>query len=72
MDTSTCMLYEMYNVERTTDGFVCTSAALFDLNSENYKRPAGYTSADAAGQPIYPGKFLINFYLILTINFNHD
>ena len=32
----------------------CDSGAVFDLNS-NALRPAGWTSADAAGLPIFPG-----------------
>jgi len=32
----------------------CDSGAIFDLNS-NALRPAGWTSADAAGLPIFPG-----------------
>ena len=35
-------------------GWNCDSGAVFDLNS-NALRPAGWTSADAAGLPIFPG-----------------
>jgi hypothetical protein len=51
----TCMLYELYSARSLTDGsWLADSAARFDLNS-NDLRPAGWTSADAAGLPILPG-----------------
>ena len=39
---------------RTTTGFRVSSSAIFDLTKTTL-RPAGWTSADAAGLPIFPG-----------------
>ncbi len=49
-----CKLYELYNAVRITGGFRVSSSAVFDL-SRTTLRPAGWTSADAAGLPIFPG-----------------
>jgi hypothetical protein len=46
-------LYELFGVKRTDHGWQAASAAIFDLKS-NALRPAGWTSADAAGLPIFP------------------
>lgn len=46
-------LYELYRGRKTATGWECSSAATFDLSS-NRLRPAGWTSADAAGLPIFP------------------
>jgi len=50
----TCKLYEMYNAAPQSDHWNADSGAVFDLNSDKL-RPAGWTSADAAGLPILPG-----------------
>lgn len=49
-----CKLFELYRAFRTGSGWSADSGAVFDLNS-NALRPAGWTSADAAGLPILPG-----------------
>ncbi len=49
-----CVLYELYNTVRTPGGFRVSSSARWDL-TVNATRPAGWTSADAAGLPILPG-----------------
>ncbi len=49
-----CILYELYNAVRTGSGFMVSSSARWDLKI-NSTRPAGWTSADAAGLPILPG-----------------
>jgi hypothetical protein len=49
-----CVLYELYNTVRTAAGFRVSSSARWDLKV-NATRPAGWTSADAAGLPILPG-----------------
>ena len=49
-----CKLYELFNARRTRYGWAASSGAKFDLRS-NALRPAGWTSADAAGLPILPG-----------------
>jgi hypothetical protein len=50
----TCRLYELFGAERAGQGWNADSGAVFDLRS-NRDRPAGWTSADAAGLPIFPG-----------------
>jgi hypothetical protein len=48
-------LYEMWNSSKLADGtWHAGSGAVFDLSSDAL-RPAGWTSADAAGLPIVPG-----------------
>ena len=49
-------LYELFNARRVagTTRWKAGSGAIFDLRS-NKLRPAGWTSADAAGLPIFPG-----------------
>jgi hypothetical protein len=54
IDSAECRLYEMYNSEYNGTGWNADSGAVFDLLS-NRLRPAGWTSADAAGLPIFPG-----------------
>jgi hypothetical protein len=53
VDPSAGMLYEFYQMKRTDRGWQCACAAIFNLKS-NDLRPDGWTSADAAGLPIYP------------------
>ena len=56
IDRDRCRLYELYDA-RPRDGgarWTAGSGAIFDLRS-NQLRPAGWTSADAAGLPILPG-----------------
>jgi hypothetical protein len=47
-------LYETFSTYRDGDGYRAGSGAVFDLTS-NKLRPAGWTSADAAGLPVFPG-----------------
>ena len=47
-------LYEIFSARRQGSGWKAGSGAVFDLTS-NKLRPAGWTSADAAGLPIFPG-----------------
>lgn len=55
VDTSTCTLYEMFAAEPQGNGtWQAGSGARVDLRS-NAQRPAGWTSADAAGLAILPG-----------------
>lgn len=49
-----CRLFELFNTVRTGSGFQVSSSAVWDLTT-NHARPAGWTSADAAGLPILPG-----------------
>ena len=54
VDKSTCRLYELYDLRHTGRGWTAGSGATWNLRS-NHLRPAGWTSADAAGLPIFPG-----------------
>ena len=53
VDRSTCKLYELYALQHA-HGWHAGSGAVWNLRS-NRLRPAGWTSADAAGLPIFPG-----------------
>jgi hypothetical protein len=56
IDVDNWMLYELFDAHPQNGGATWTagSGAIFDLSS-NALRPAGWTSADAAGLPILPG-----------------
>ena len=54
VDRDHCKLYELYAAVSQGDRWDADSGAVFDLNS-NALRPDGWTSADAAGLPIFPG-----------------
>jgi uncharacterized membrane protein YgcG len=55
LDRDSCILYELFSAYPQQNGTWQTgSGAVYDLNS-NALRPAGWTSADAAGLPILPG-----------------
>jgi hypothetical protein len=54
VDKSSCRLYELYDLQHTSRGWTAGSGAVWSLRS-NHLRPAGWTSADAAGLPIFPG-----------------
>ncbi len=54
IDTANCILYELYSAYPQTAGWQAGSGAIFDLKSHAL-RPAGWTSADAAGLPVFPG-----------------
>jgi hypothetical protein len=55
VDRDACRLYELYSLYPTEAGrWRAGSGAIWNLRS-NRLRPAGWTSADAAGLPILPG-----------------
>jgi hypothetical protein len=54
VNSSTCTLYELWNAHYSARGSTAGSGAMWRLTS-NALRPAGWTSADAAGLPILPG-----------------
>jgi hypothetical protein len=54
VDRDRCRLYELYALERRDGRWHAGSGAIWSLRS-NELRPAGWTSADAAGLPILPG-----------------
>ena len=54
IDTEACRLWELFAAQKVSGAWRAGSGAIFDLRS-NALRPDGWTSADAAGLPIYPG-----------------
>jgi hypothetical protein len=68
VSTGNCTLYEMYDAEYNGDGWDAASGAVFDLTS-NALRPEGWTSADAAGLPIFPG--LVRYDEVAAGEINH-
>jgi hypothetical protein len=55
VDPTAKKLYELFHCVRQPDGrWKAGSGAIFDLTT-NKLRPSGWTSADAAGLPIFPG-----------------
>jgi len=54
IDKGTCTLYELYAAHYSSGGSTAGSGAIWSLSS-NKLRPATWTSADAAGLPIFAG-----------------
>ncbi|MCB0874269.1 MAG: hypothetical protein KDC36_12920 [Thermoleophilia bacterium] len=54
LDRTRCRLYELFAARRSGGRWAAGSGAVWNLRS-NRLRPAGWTSADAAGLPILPG-----------------
>ncbi len=67
-DNTNCVLYELFNLSWQTNHWGAGSGAIFPLNS-NALRPAGWTSADAAGLPIFPG--LVRYDEVASGKINH-
>ncbi len=53
VDPTNRKLYEFFSTYKTDKGWKAAQASVFDLSS-NKLRPDGWTSADAAGLPIFP------------------
>ena len=69
VDRDACRLYELFDARRSTSGaWSAGSGATWDLRS-NALRPAGWTSADAAGLPILPG--LVRYDEVTAGAINH-
>ncbi|MDQ6793344.1 MAG: hypothetical protein M3067_00710 [Chloroflexota bacterium] len=68
VDTSACKLYELFAAVLTGGQWHAGSGAVWDLRS-NHLRPAGWTSADAAGLPIFPG--LVRYEEVARGAINH-
>jgi len=68
VDPSTCTLYELYDAHYVAGASTAGSGAIWSLNS-NALRPAGWTSADAAGLPILPG--LVRYDEVLSGHITH-
>ena len=54
VETNECHLYELFAAQKSGGKWSAGSGATWNLAS-NALRPAGWTSADAAGLPIFPG-----------------
>ncbi len=56
LDRDNCFLYELFStsINKETGKVKAASGAIFDLNA-NSARPYLWTSADAAGLPVFPG-----------------
>ncbi len=68
IDTSRCKLWELFAVSKSGSQWHAGSGAVFDLRS-NALRPDGWTSADAAGLPIYAG--LVRYDEVASGVINH-
>jgi hypothetical protein len=69
VDPTTCVLYELYDAHfHPGGGSTAGSGAIWNLDS-NHLRPAGWTSADAAGLPILPG--LVNYDEVRSGHLDH-
>ncbi|MGB4776712.1 MAG: hypothetical protein WBP45_16150 [Daejeonella sp.] len=68
LDRDNMKLYELYNAGINNGQWEASAGAIFDLNS-NTMRPEGWTSADGAGLPIFPG--LIKYEEILRGEIKH-
>jgi hypothetical protein len=68
LDRHACMLYETFNTHRCDGAWNASSETIWDL--QNYdQRPWGWTSADAAGLPIFPG--LVRYDEVASGAINH-
>lgn len=68
LDRANCFLYETFNTHRCNGLYNASSETIWDMH--NYEsRPWGWTSADAAGLPIFPG--LVRYDEIASGAINH-
>ena len=68
IDTDHCILYELYSAYPQSASWQAGSGAIYNLLLNNL-RPATWTSADAAGLPIFPG--LVRYDEILAGEIRH-
>ena len=68
IDTTNCVLYELYAAYPQAASWKADAGAIYNLLS-NALRPATWTSADAAGLPIFPG--LIRYDEVLAGEIRH-
>ncbi len=68
LDNNNCWLYELYSASPTSTEWDAGSAAVWDLTA-NEQRPYTWTSADAAGLPIFPG--LVRYDEVAAGQINH-
>lgn len=68
VDKDNSILYELYNASVSYGTWQASSGAIFNLKS-NQLRPLGWTSADAAGLPIFAG--LVRYEEVLKGTIDH-
>jgi hypothetical protein len=68
VDRDHCKLYELFAASPGATSWSAASGAVFDLTSDAL-RPDGWTSADAAGLPIFPG--LVRYDEVASGNIDH-
>ena len=68
LDNSNCWLYELYDAQPSGSAWNAGSAAVWDLTADE-QRPYTWTSADAAGLPIFPG--LVRYDEVAAGQINH-
>lgn len=68
LDNNNCWLYELYSSYPNATSWNSASAAVWDLTADE-QRPYTWTSADAAGLPIFPG--LARYDEVATGQINH-
>lgn len=68
IDIENNKLYELFYAHVNGNRWNASSGAVFDLNS-NKLRPEGWTSADAAGLPVFPG--LVRYEEIIKGEIDH-
>jgi hypothetical protein len=68
LDNNNCWLYELYSASPGSTGWDAGSAAVWDLTADEL-RPYAWTSADAAGLPIFPG--LVRYDEVAAGQINH-
>ena len=68
LDKSKCWLYETWQTQRCNGVWTAANGAIWDL-AKSERRPFGWTSADAAGLPIFPG--LVRYDEVAAGAINH-
>jgi hypothetical protein len=68
LDNNSCWLYELFDAQPSGAGWNAGSAAVWDLTADE-QRPYTWTSADAAGLPIFPG--LVRYDEVAAGAINH-
>jgi hypothetical protein len=68
IDKNKCWVYETWQTQRCNGAWSASNGAIWDLTSSEH-RPYGWTSADAAGLPIFPG--LVRYDEVAAGAINH-
>ena len=68
IDKTKCWIYETWQTQRCNGAWSAANGAIWDLTNTEH-RPYGWTSADAAGLPIFPG--LVRYDEVAAGAINH-